>query len=97
MDWNDCRIADFDVDGTLYEARSLRLQMALRVCWGAVVSGDMRLPLFIKAGDGAYMPYSQQVDGIAVGNTASRRKLVAEAGRRPRFLNRRKPGIQPDA
>jgi len=61
--------------------------------WGK----KLRLPLFIKAGDGAYMPYSQQVDGIAVGNTASRRKLVAEAGRRPRFLNRRKPGIQPDA
>lgn len=60
--------------------------------WGK----KLRLPLFIKAGDGAYMPYSQQVDGVAVGNTQSRRKLVAEAGRRPRFLNRRKPG-QPDA
>ena len=61
--------------------------------WGK----KLRLPLFIKAGDGAYMPYSQQVDGVAVGNSASRRKLVAEAGRRPRFLNRRKPGAQPDA
>ena len=60
--------------------------------WGK----KLRLPLFIKAGDGAYMPYSQQVDGVAVGHTQSRRKLVAEAGRRPRFLNRRKPG-QPDA
>ena len=60
--------------------------------WGK----KLRLPLFIKAGDGAYMPYSQHVDGVMVGNTASRRKLVAEAGRRPRFLNRRKPG-QPDA
>lgn len=56
--------------------------------WGK----KLRLPLFIKAGDGAYMPYSQQVDGLAVGNTASRRKLVAEANRRPRFLNRRQPG-----
>jgi hypothetical protein len=60
--------------------------------WGK----KLRLPLFIKAGDGAYMPYSQHVDGVMVGNTASRRKLVAEAGRRPRFLNRRKPG-HPDA
>lgn len=60
--------------------------------WGK----KLRLPLFIKAGDGAYMPYSQQVDGVVVGNTASRRKLAAEAGRRPRFLNRRAPG-QPDA
>lgn len=56
--------------------------------WGK----KLRLPLFIKAGDGAYMPYSQQVDGVVVGNSQSRRKLVAEANRRPRFLNRRKPG-----
>jgi hypothetical protein len=60
--------------------------------WGK----KLRLPLFIKAGDGAYMPYSQQVDGVAMGNSQSRRKLVAEAGRRPRFLNRRKPGMQSD-
>jgi hypothetical protein len=40
------------------------------------------------------MPYSQQVDGVMVGSSASRRKLVAEANRRPRFLNRRKPGEQ---
>jgi hypothetical protein len=56
--------------------------------WGR----KLRLPLFIKAGDGAYMPYSQQVDGVALGNSASRRKMSAEANRRPRFLNRRKPG-----
>lgn len=56
--------------------------------WGK----KLRLPLFIKAGDGQYMPYSQQVDGVMVGNSAARRKLVAEAGRRPHFLNRRKPG-----
>jgi hypothetical protein len=61
--------------------------------WGK----KLRLPLFIKAGDGAYMPYSQQVDGVAVGYSQSRRKLVAEANRRPRFLNRRKPGAQSDA
>lgn len=56
--------------------------------WGK----KLRLPLFIKAGDGAYMPYSQQVDGVMLGSSASRRKLAAEAGRRPRFLNRRSPG-----
>lgn len=56
--------------------------------WGK----KLRLPLFIKAGDGAYMPYSQQVDGIMLGEVAHRRKLAAEAARRPRFLNRRKPG-----
>jgi hypothetical protein len=61
--------------------------------WGK----KLRLPLFIKAGDGAYMPYSQQVDGVMVGNNQARRKLAAEAGRRPNFLNRRKPGMQPDA
>src|SRR5690606_10587038 len=56
--------------------------------WGK----KLRLPLFIKAGDGAYMPYTQQVDGVMVGEVAHRRKLAAEAARRPRFLNRRKPG-----
>ena len=56
--------------------------------WGR----KLRLPLFIKAGDGNLLPYSQQVDGVALGMTTSRRKLAAEAGRRPRFLNRRKPG-----
>jgi len=56
--------------------------------WGK----KLRLPLSIKAGDGAYMPYSQQVDGIMLGEVAHRRKLAAEAARRPRFLNRRKPG-----
>lgn len=56
--------------------------------WGK----KLRLPLFIKAGDGQYLPYSQQVDGVMLGNSASRRKLAADANRRPRFLNRRKPG-----
>src|SRR6187551_1770099 len=40
--------------------------------WGR----KLRLPLFIKAGDGQYMPYSQQVDGVALGNSASRRKMA---------------------
>jgi hypothetical protein len=56
--------------------------------WGK----KLRLPLFIKAGDGQMLPYSQQVDGLNLGPTVMRRKLTAEAGRRPRFLNRRKPG-----
>ncbi len=56
--------------------------------WGK----KLRLPLFIKAGDGNLLPYSQQVDGVQLGVQSSRRKLAAEAGRRPRFLNRRKPG-----
>jgi hypothetical protein len=56
--------------------------------WGK----KLRLPLYIKAGDGSLLPYSQQVDGVALGQASGRRKLAAEAGRRPRFLNRRKPG-----
>ncbi|HEY4201041.1 MAG TPA: DUF6101 family protein [Devosiaceae bacterium] len=56
--------------------------------WGR----KLRLPLFIKAGDGNLLPYSQQVDGVLLGQSTGRRKLAAEAGRRPRFLNRRKPG-----
>jgi len=56
--------------------------------WGK----KLRLPLYILAGDGSLLPYSQQVDGILVGKATARRRLVAEANRRPRFLNRRKPG-----
>lgn len=56
--------------------------------WGK----KLRLPLYIMAGDGALLPYSQQVDGLLLGNTVERRKLSAVANRRARFLNRRKPG-----
>jgi hypothetical protein len=56
--------------------------------WGK----KLRLPLFIKAGDGSMLPYTQQVDGVMLGANTGRRKLMAEAGRRPRFLNRRQPG-----
>jgi hypothetical protein len=56
--------------------------------WGK----KLRLPLYIKAGDGSMLPYTQHVSGLALGNTASRRKLANEAQRRPRFLNRRQPG-----
>ena len=56
--------------------------------WGR----KLRLPLYIRAGDGSLLPYSQQVDGLTLGGETARRKLAAEANRRPRFLNRRKPG-----
>jgi len=56
--------------------------------WGR----KLRLPLFIRSGDGSLLPYSQQVDGVMLGQATGRRKLAGEAGRRPRFLNRRKPG-----
>ncbi len=56
--------------------------------WGK----KLRLPLFIRAGDGMLLPYSQQVDGLVLGQAATRRRLAPEAGRRARFLSRRKPG-----
>ena len=56
--------------------------------WGK----KLRLPLFIKAGDGSLLPYSQQVSGVALGPTVTRRKLTHDSERRPRFLNRRAPG-----
>ncbi len=58
--------------------------------WGR----KLRLPLYIKSGDGNLMPYSQQVDGVVVGNETSRRQTVNQSNRRPRFLNRRKPGSE---
>lgn len=56
--------------------------------WGK----KLRLPLYIKAGDGSLLPYSQQVSGVALGHSAERRKLAHDSDRRPRFLNRRQPG-----
>lgn len=56
--------------------------------WGR----KLRLPLYIRAGDGQLMPYSQQVDGVLLGEVSARRKSHAGSNRRPRFLNRRKPG-----
>jgi hypothetical protein len=56
--------------------------------WGK----KLRLPLYIKAGDGSLLPYSQQVSGVALGTKMARRKLVHDSQRRPNFLNRRQPG-----
>jgi hypothetical protein len=56
--------------------------------WGR----KLRLPLFIKAGDGSFVPYSQQVDGLVLGLQTGRRRTAAEMQRRPHFLHRRKPG-----
>lgn len=56
--------------------------------WGK----KLRLPLYIKAGDGSLLPYSQQVSRVALGPNVARRKLVHDSQRRPNFLNRRQPG-----
>lgn len=56
--------------------------------WGK----KLQLPLFIRSGDGDLLPYSQQVGGVVLGDQTARRRTTAEANRRPRFLNRRKPG-----
>src|SRR5690349_13302374 len=56
--------------------------------WGK----KLRLPLFIKAGDGSLLPYSQSVSGVALGPSVARRKMMHDVNRRPRFLNRRAPG-----
>jgi hypothetical protein len=56
--------------------------------WGK----KLRLPLFIRAGDGTMLPYSQHVDGVALGQSSARRRMAPEAGRRSRFLSRRAPG-----
>ena len=84
--------ADAELNYKVFEEEGNQSVVAEWQNWGK----KLRLPLFIKAGDGQYMPYSQQVDGVMVGSSATRRKLASEAGRRPRFLNRRQPG-HPDA
>lgn len=61
--------------------------------WGR----KLRLPLFIRVGDGGLMPYSQRVSGVVVGDDSERRRFAADAKRRPRFLNRRKIGTPESA
>jgi hypothetical protein len=80
--------ADEDLNYRVFEEVGNHNVVAEWQNWGR----KLRLPLFIKAGDGAYLPYSQQVDGVMLGQPAARRRLAADANRRPRFLNRRKPG-----
>lgn len=80
--------ADQDLNYRVFEEQGNQSVVAEWQNWGK----KLRLPLFIKAGDGNYLPYSQQVDGVMVGNTVARRRLAADASRRPHFLNRRKPG-----
>ena len=80
--------ADAELNYRVFEEQGNHSVVAEWQNWGK----KLRLPLYIKAGDGSLLPYSQQVDGLALGQEHGRRKLAAEAGRRPRFLNRRKPG-----
>lgn len=54
--------------------------------WGK----KLRLPLYIKSGNGDLMAYSSQVSGVLLGNSNERKKAIGEVSRRPRFLNRRK-------
>ncbi|MCZ4271415.1 DUF6101 family protein [Maritalea porphyrae] len=51
------------------------------------------LPLFIRAGNGDLVPYTQHVGGVLVGNQTNRRQFAPQANRRPRFLNKRKLGL----
>jgi hypothetical protein len=80
--------ADEELNYRVFEEEGNHNVVAEWQNWGK----KLRLPLFIKAGDGNYLPYSQQVDGVMLGSSSSRRRLAAEASRRPHFLNRRKPG-----
>lgn len=56
--------------------------------WGK----NLRLPLYIRAGDGQLVAYSQQISGVAVGQHSMRRSLAPEVNRRTRFARRRKTG-----
>jgi len=80
--------ADPDLNYRVFEEAGNTSVVAEWQNWGK----KLRLPLYIMAGDGSLMPYSQQVDGVLLGGDTARRKLAADANRRPRFLNRRKPG-----
>jgi hypothetical protein len=55
--------ADSELNYKVFEEEGNHNVVAEWQNWGK----KLRLPLFIKAGDGAYLPYSQQVDGVMLG------------------------------
>ncbi len=77
---------DADFNYQVYEESGNAQIIAEWQNWGR----QFRLPLFIRSGDGELLVYSQQVEGVLLGNSSQRRKTASEAGRRPRFLNLRK-------
>ncbi len=77
---------DEDFNYQVYEETGNEQVIAEWQNWGR----KLGLPLFIRSGDGELVAYSQQVGGVLLGQTSARRKTASEAGRRPRFLNRRK-------
>lgn len=79
---------DADFNYRVYEEAGNSNVVAEWQNWGR----KLRLPLYIRAGDGSLIAYSQQIDGVMVGNSNGRRMLAAETERRTRFARRRKPG-----
>ncbi len=80
---------DSGLNYKVFEEEGNRAVVAEWQNWGKKLS----LPLFIRAGNGELVAYSQQVGGVLLGNETSRRKLAPDANRRPRFLNKRKIGL----
>lgn len=79
---------DADFNYRVYEEAGNTNVVAEWQNWGK----KLRLPLYIRSGDGQLIPYSQQIDGVMVGNQTGRRMLATDAERRTRFARRRKPG-----
>jgi len=82
--------ADPDLNYRVFEELGNTSVVAEWQNWGK----KLRLPLYIRAGDGALIPYSQHVDGVLVGRQTGRRMLAPEAERRTRFARRRKTGTE---
>ena len=79
---------DEDFNYKVYEEEGNANVVAEWQNWGR----KLRLPLYIRSGDGSLVSYSQQIDGVLVGGQHGRRMLSPEAERRTRFARRRKPG-----
>ncbi|WP_404405966.1 DUF6101 family protein [Pelagibacterium halotolerans] len=77
-----------DLTYRVYEEKGNTNVVAEWQNWGK----KLRLPLYIRAGDGNLIAYSQNVDGLMVGEQSGRRMLGPDIDRRTRFARRRKPG-----
>ncbi|MFT6658220.1 DUF6101 family protein [Maritalea sp.] len=81
--------SDSDLNYRVFEEEGNHAVVAEWQNWGK----KLLLPLFIRAGNGDLVPYTQHVGGVLLGNQTNRRQLAQQANRRPQFLNKRKLGL----
>jgi hypothetical protein len=79
---------DPDLNYRVFEEQGNSAVVAEWQTWGQ----QLRLPLYIRSGDGSLLAYSQHVNGVALRDPAERRTSSQHSSRRAQFMGRRVPG-----